>query len=1299
MPSIDNIHQDHTKDQIQMIFGGLNAQDPPHLLGTDEVQASTNMDFTIFPGAATVRRGSTQLIQVTSPGTAATNLLVVDYLNSAEGAEADVNGAIYVSQGNTVFRIIGNTVSSIGSSSGVGSANWAHHAYGSFAYFAGGDGTAQLTTFKDDTANTTEWILENPVNPVHEVTNTMGATPILAALTTFTVSQGAQIAVNTYASTGSVANGAGPSWCVDIEAPIVAGNLGSNTTTETLTLTSGTTTETLTNTYGSYAVVQVQIAFSAPVNVNRISLDFGIGGAFNDYYHNELDLVSFAQGSPNAQVLAQAANVIPVTTAGTITTTGAPISPQAYQKLQQQVAVQNRKGSTTRISAAAQTLNTWIIPVTNFETIFINSNPGGLESIGTCRIIVEGTGSFTATLSNFQVVGADNYSLNDINVGYQWWETWAQIDPNSGIVYGESAPTDNRQVLRKVQYCNALLTSANNPSNPDSGITNRIWYRQGGLLGTPYAVGTTGIGTNWILDTLPDISALILNDPMNTDVSTIAGLPRAPVAITDYTDRLFLLASNTLQWSLPGQFAEIPNDSYVIMADNGDPGKALIPWLPRLVIVNDHSVYEFFGNFQTSETDYTLFKTGCAHGCKANLVSIKTPYGIPLLDYDGLYVYTPGQGTETALDWVMQKVGDMWLGSGTNDPAGAKGSRVPAINWDSIKYACAAYANQRLYLGLPTGTSSIQYCNTILVIDFRYGKVFPFQYPWGFNNLFWNQFKNQIYALDTNANIINIETGATDFNGASGTQNTTFSWQTRAWPAPTDILVENFAVQYQGGSQTVSAIYDQTNIATVGTLTSNNKIWTIPALLGTIANDISFAFQGTRNSQQAICFQIDWDAWFQPKKVTYYRTDYNDNGTSGEKIYDVHFTDMAIIPASGTGTVLATAFVDDVAIETFTLTETTSEKHRYEYSYPPETYGNIDFTIYNVVGTSCVFKLYGHHVGARNEPPRVTAFDSDRVSGQEQWWRSMYSDINPLGGTVTATWYLDETATATFSITNALSTGYPGPAVGRDTYPNDIQAQEPYGSCVYVRYSAASPFKHYRTWYLAEPQPARLTFYESSHDTLPSVGVVKTWLSELNPQSGVVTGTVYLDGVNILTQTFTGSVRHIYETGLPNLTTGKTLKAVYVGTVPFKHWRTHFECDPKPFYKNTWNVIYKKWGGATQLDMGRFYELDVESTNTATITSTWLFDGAVFQTDTFTNIGRNYYDRVPFGPGGYAYLMQHQLSAGENFHLWANRLEIERIGVKGFTTVGLSGTPQEQQQVTPAEGQITMKPPMTQYYV
>lgn len=1286
MPSIDNIHADKPIDQIQATFAGLNATDPPHAIGADEVQTSTNIDFTLEGSAACVRRGSVYLTQVTSlPGSSC-------FLQSSElnSTEVDAPGVLYVGEGKTLYRIVGTTATAIATASSA-SSTWCGHAFGSFAYFMGGDGTAQVSQCKDDSVSTTEWIVESPrFSPIVHI-STGVPVPIQ---TTLTASEGSASGASNVVFICDAST-----FRTDLEQAITPTILYSNAA------------------YGSvglYGVISVQAAISNPKNINRVSMDFGLGG-WNDYYHNELDMTSLAEGSPDPDTLVQSIVNIPTYISGTNTISG-PIT--AAERAAVSAAVKkNPLNPTSRFSTAKQVFNTWIIPLTNFETIFQDAGPGGWDAVTTGRIIIEGTGTYSCTITNWQIQGGSNFSLSDTQIGYTWWETWAQIDPNSGAILGESFPSPSSPLAvnqpERIQYANATITDSSTALDPNSGITHRIYYRQGGLLGTPYAVGTVPIATGTFADLLTDVNVLTLDFPLNQDVSAISSLARAPNAIADYYDRLFVISSNTLSWSLPGQLAEFPLDSYVIMSDNGDPGMALIVWLPKLVIINDHSVYEMMGqSFEAPNQNYILVKTGSRHGSKSRLVPIKTPYGIPLLDYDGLFMYTPGSGGfEQSVDWVMQKVGDMWRGQGATDPAGYKGNRIPAIDFSNIQYACAEYADSKLYLGLPCGSGtgsinpSVPACTHLLVCDFRYSRVYLFEYPFNFNALNWSQFDNTLYALGGDGNIYRIESGTVDAMLGTGTQDIEYVFKTRSWPAPTDILLENVAIQYRGGNGQCVAYYDQTNTATIGTLTASNKVWTIPTAGGSIANDVSFQFGGTQQAgTQNVIYNLDWDLWMQPKKVVFYRTDYDDNGTPEEKIYDVHFTDMQVIPAgTASGTVLATAYVDDSPVSTFTITGF-NEKARYEFSYPAETYGNIEFTVYNA--TVGQFKLYGHHVGARNEPPRTTVYDSDRVIAQEQWWREVLSDINPLGGTITAVWMLDEVAQSTFTISNSLSQGTTTTsAVGRTVYPNSIQSQEPYGKCSYMRYSSTKPFKHYRTWYHTENQPDRLTFSESSHDTLPSVGVVKTWLFDANPQGGTTTGTVYLDGVALMTASFTGTVRHTYETALPNITTGKTLKAVYTSSVGFKNWRTHFEIDPKPFYKNAWNVIYRKIGGATQLDMARFWEIEVETTNTTTITNTWYADGVITDTFTITNPpGHFYYDRQPFPPGVFAYLMQNAITATDSngnpapFHLWNTRLEMERIGVKGFSPISIPGTPEEQQTVTSAEGQVGVKPMMSQYY-
>ena len=63
-----------------------------------------------------------------------------------------------------------------------------------------------------------------------------------------------------------------------------------------------------------------------------------------------------------------------------------------------------------------------------------------------------------------------------------------------------------------------------------------------------------------------------------------------------------------------------------------------------------------------------LQRTGARHGSKAVNVPIKTPYGIPLLDYDGLYMYQPGQGVDQSIEWAQEILSDAFMGAGGEDP-------------------------------------------------------------------------------------------------------------------------------------------------------------------------------------------------------------------------------------------------------------------------------------------------------------------------------------------------------------------------------------------------------------------------------------------------------------------------------------------------------------------------------------------------------------------------------------------------------------------------------------------------------
>jgi len=193
------------------------------------------------------------------------------------------------------------------------------------------------------------------------------------------------------------------------------------------------------------------------------------------------------------------------------------------------------------------------------------------------------------------------------------------------------------------------------------------------------------------------------------------------------------------------------------------------------------------------------------------------------------------------------------------------------------------------------------------------------------------------------------------------------------------------------------------------------------------------------------------------------------------------------------------------------------------------------------------------------------------------------------------------------------------------------------------------------------PETPRVTYYQTDPIAVPSENYVKTWLPNVNPFQGTITASVLLDGTVVqtakLSSTNTGdlSLRKVFEVELPNVTYGKNISAIYRSTTPFRYYDTEWEFEPKPFFKETWLVTYKKAGGVTQADMARFYAMDLEGTSTTTITNSWIIDGTLFSTNTLliggnnvgeeSGIARNYMDQIPFPPGGRGYLFQQQITS------------------------------------------------------
>jgi hypothetical protein len=171
-------------------------------------------------------------------------------------------------------------------------------------------------------------------------------------------------------------------------------------------------------------------------------------------------------------------------------------------------------------------------------------------------------------------------------------------------------------------------------------------------------------------------------------------------------------------------------------------------------------------------------------------------------------------------------------------------------------------------------------------------------------------------------------------------------------------------------------------------------------------------------------------------------------------------------------------------------------------------------------------------------------------------------------------------------------------------------------------------------------------------------------------------GTLFVDDVAITTEAFVGTSRAAYPIGLDvnaNLAiqSGTSVYAIYNAAIyggVLKHYRTDFETRPKPFGKTTWAIHYVKIGGASQLDLGRFWAIDVEvPTGTATITSIWDVDGTALSTNTLTfATSRERRDRISFPPGVRGFLFQQRLISDLPIKVWQTSIDTQRVGVKGL---------------------------------
>ena len=1224
----------------QVRFDKVNVVAPFDGLAPNEVSAAQNIDFSIAGGGLISRRGSTVFGAVSS---APITQIFRNY-NQANNIAAcpfyiiDSSGNAYRGTGGSSWTTIAS-----GLTGQVGL-----NAFGTYAMLG-----AMGTTVKDDGAKATDWIKQSPGTPVITI-NTLTPLDVSNATATYSITDG--LAITTATATVTVTDIAtSTSGTATATATATASAiLGTASSTTTVTATvidtgtsfaaTGTSTATaiavafalVTNTdttsymyfitdangnasalmtfggstdlssngthsIGAMGIFFLNMAFGNPANITQVSQDYSVGDAtFQNYWH--------AQITPQNGIVVPL-NADPVTLVNAQlsygTATGSTLTIDQKAEMISQIRDQTQP-ALSGLSQLAGTLSPWGVGQTEFGFVgsFNGTNVDPWSQVYAMRINIQSLSTNTIVIGTAFINGALNYPLNDISVGYTWWQTFATLDTNGNKI-GESAPSPPTAQFQ-VQEANALVvSSAGGTGGTANGINAIVTYRQGGYAQTGYAVNTQSASNGAVstfTDTVNDVQSISANFPIVTNVQAQSSYLFANMDTVSepFLNRVFYGENNNLHFSLPGQLDTFPNTSFAQVSYIGDNIKALSAWPTGLVIVNQYSVYEFTGG-ALEAGQYQLSRSASQKGSIAPNVCVKTPYGIPLLSYDGLSMYQPGQGVAIEIDWLRQEWGDLFYGGAANAPGSMKyapgfegvagAQRARPINYGHIIGACAAYGQGKLYLAVPTGTNTFN--DTVYVLDFVNRKVNLYSYfiatqSIGISALYWDVQNNNLVAGTTDGKLMSLESGQVDFTTAGAAKPVTFTSVTQQWTVPSDTILENVSALVQCEDPiTITAIMDGLPAATA-TLTSTSsttggatRSWIHVPLNGTFANSLAFYIVGNQAANATIdgLYQLNFDLTPEPTKVVYYRTPYDDKSYEADKLWDVAYHDIDI---TGVGTVTCVVFVDSTAVMTNTLVSTGSTGRLvYEFAFPPEIYGRVAYTTYTstntwtqtlVSGTSTTtgtttgtatvtnapipytnigpnyFKLWRTYYDARNEPPKINYWRTDIESLEENICDAFDVDINP-NGTVTATCYVDNVA-----ITTATITTVSGGGTKRQSYTITLP-EEQYGRTIYVAYTGTG-FKHYKTWFHLRQEPDRWTSFVTAKYSGPE-HEYKVFRPELNCLGGTVLATATVDGTAVGTYTITGSTRQSYTFSLPAETFGRTVWASYqaVSTAqPFKHY-------------------------------------------------------------------------------------------------------------------------------------------------
>jgi len=1246
----------------QLTFGGgVNAVAPAHLIGPDQVATATNLDFSVEQGAARARRG----FQTAASDSFSHFAVFKSY------ATSDItHGALYTAHlasngGGTAgfgrYSVTNNTLGAYTSLQPTSDNLTQFGKYRQYTYVAGGTGM-----YKDDGTNVTQWLKQVP--PAPSVTlNTGVAKHIIAATDSLTFLEG----------TGTLSGGTNT--CIG------DATTGRSSMLKVANIDLSVIGSFATDTLG---VLYANIGFSDPQNVYRVSMDFAVDSVtlgtstvttgtvtstvtaittgFNNYFHGEY-LPNIGRSLQSA-----APTVDQLTGAAQQNSSGTAVSQQQIATIQSIINT-NQTNPLTNINFSANSLAKTAIPKTQFQ--FVGTWTGtttadAWAAVKAVRVTIESyTTAQTTIFTTLDIIGDTGHPLTDMNIGYTWYQTWAEIDTNGNII-GESAASPPAGPFQCVS-ANAVVVSTGTVTGSIAGITHVITYRQGGYTQAPYQVSTQSIGTATFTDSMSDIDQLLLNIPMVINVIQPSNLgPYSIISSEAFYDRMYIAAANQIRWSEIGRPDQFVITNNAILSDPGDNIVGMVVWPPGLIIVTYRSVYEITGSvFEGQNADFVIQKAAPRRGSVAPLSICRTPYGIPLVNYDGITMYQPGAGVDADVPWITEQIGDAFRGASQFDPAGLEGSRIPGINGNLFK-AAASYTEGKLYLAVPTGTSAFN--NTVFVMDFHRQKCWWYQYMdvqagtgIACNSLYWDFFDNDLLAGSTNG-MIQLETFVSEqFGSNNSTVPIPWNFQTRQWTVNRDTLVENLAIEYTGGAFEVDAIYDGTTTVTLGTCSSSSKTYAHLPMNGVVENNLAFAFtqittSGTGTSATVANYQphtavygVTFDSIEQPEKVHFYQNDYYDNGYAGDKLWDVVFFDLGMLQAntapgtdgtstiSATGTVTAVTFIDGVAVMTNTIVGTgtpSAGRNTYTFSFPAETYGEIAYTTLTSTATGTqtastmgYFKVWDLRYECRNEPARTTVWRTTIESLDEAICDAYDVDINP-NGTVLATCYVDNTATQTNTITGTKRQSY--------TYKIPV---ETYGRTIFVLYNTTGAyFKHYNTWFHRRPEPDRWTNYVSSRVSTQEQHFDAHEV-DVNPLGNTVLGTAFIDGTAYGTFTYTGSLRERFVNAFPPETYGRTTWTQFsVSTATdtnlnptggrFKYFADHFIGTLEPDKLTQVQKILPPWPSE------HYVKTWIAELNPlGTCTGVFMVDGFAINTSTFTGTIREVFnvglDINPIGLG------------------------------------------------------------------